>query len=533
MADIIDRIDTGLDAYYAQLGRDDYKTNGVGKFRTFCDDNGLDAPAVKEELAEEECILVEFDVDENDTNLFPLQPPYDEDIGDNDDARAQHIKSILVSIAEQVDDPKITFNLEMCANISSQEINRTMDKYKAQMGCFADDMKTDKDVMWALAVGERNNIPFLTYMIDSYTRDKAQYHADTHETLSVGKWAKSTAFMRGLQEKYPNERLDEKLESAMKTYSKRIMQRLQFEKPTFKVNDNMAQICEYVASMPVVIKNLMDRQMAAPPFQVELMVHVNTVDAHVIADNDDYDEYDDELEQKLDPQANHIGAIRKNLSEYPASHFCLDMSRLNPEKTQKRHVVARLLVEGYRDFTTTLTELKAKTESYPQNKRFCIMVDRAQNSKSNSDEQKGKDKDSVQDEITFFEPPAYCNTIENDHVPEIGFELIRKCIMPIKDAKGKDVSITANDRICGQLMTFMFNVEKRDEIKCYLVWNGQTMRFNGDNMINVLPKLFADSDQNTEFIRKGKRLDAFKDMFNEEMEDEKFNVFYRTLRTFK
>ena len=76
--------------------------------------------------------------------------------------------------------------------------------------------------------------------------------------------------------------------------------------------------------------------------------------------------------------------------------------------------------------------------------------------------------------MTYFEPPDYCNEMERKHVPEIGFELIRKCIIPRKDGKGDDDNITASDGLCGQLMTFMFSVEALDEIKCYLVWNGQT-----------------------------------------------------------
>ena len=71
--------------------------------------------------------------------------------------------------------------------------------------------------------------------------------------------------------------------------------------------------------------------------------------------------------------------------------------------------------------------------------------------------------------MTFFEPPEDCNEMKSNHVPDIGFEFLKTCISP---RKGKHVGAT--DDLCGQLMTFMFNVEAEDEIKCYIIWNGQT-----------------------------------------------------------
>ena len=71
--------------------------------------------------------------------------------------------------------------------------------------------------------------------------------------------------------------------------------------------------------------------------------------------------------------------------------------------------------------------------------------------------------------MTFFEPPDDCNEMASDHVPEIGFEFLKTCILPRKDKH-----VSADEGLCGQLLTFMFNVEAADEIKCYIIWNGQT-----------------------------------------------------------
>ena len=72
--------------------------------------------------------------------------------------------------------------------------------------------------------------------------------------------------------------------------------------------------------------------------------------------------------------------------------------------------------------------------------------------------------------MTFFEPPDDCNDMASDHVPEIGFEFLKTCILP----RNATPHVCATDGLCGQLMTFMFNVEAIDEIKCYIIWNGQT-----------------------------------------------------------
>ena len=39
----------------------------------------------------------------------------------------------------------------------------------------------------------------------------------------------------------------------------------------------------------------------------------------------------------------------------------------------------------------------------------------------------------------------------------------------------KSKPITAKDTLNGQLITFSFHVEEADKIKCYILWNGQSM----------------------------------------------------------
>merc|ERR1712045_544797 len=93
---------------------------------------------------------------------------------------------------------------------------------------------------------------------------------------------------------------------------------------------------------------------------------------------------------------------------------------------------------------------KFDPKTYPTRRRFSIFIDR----------RKVKPTKAERDEMTIFEPPNDSNEMINDHVAEIGFEFLRTCILPRKEKP-----IIATDGLCGQLMTFMFNVEAKDEVK--------------------------------------------------------------------
>lgn len=77
------------------------------------------------------------------------------------------------------------------------------------------------------------------------------------------------------------------------------------------------------------------------------------------------------------------------------------------------------------------------------------------------------------------------DTIPNDHVPEWYAQQLQKNIIPGKRKSVNDDDdddgpipllergLSAKDKCNGQVMTFSFQVDAADEIKCYIVWNGQ------------------------------------------------------------
>lgn len=123
---------------------------------------------------------------------------------------------------------------------------------------------------WYLAIGKKQNYPFLTYMVDSFTKEKAeQYFAQKKSAtpiLTVNTWAQRNKFVMALRKKYPTKA--DQLISAMGNYCNRIMNRLQFQ-PIYKIDDSLQSITEYIASMPKFIRQfLIQRATATPPFQV-------------------------------------------------------------------------------------------------------------------------------------------------------------------------------------------------------------------------------------------------------------------------
>eukprot|EP01084_Bolivina_argentea_P051322 94408_1 len=93
--------------------------------------------------------------------------------------------------------------------------------------------------------------------------------------------------------------------------------------------------------------------------------------------------------------------------------------------------------------------------------------------------------------------------------------------------------ITADTDVCGQLITFMFVVEQKDEIRCYIVWNGETMRFEHNHMELVLPFLFVDNNENIQFIKNGKKLVDLQQVFKHGTKDHVYDKFCKALEAWK
>lgn len=75
----------------------------------------------------------------------------------------------------------------------------------------------------------------------------------------------------------------------------------------------------------------------------------------------------------------------------------------------------------------------------------------------------------------------------------------------------------------GQLLTFSFQIEAYDERKCYLLYDGQVSRFYGQDVFEILPKLFDDNEDNSKFIKSEIATEIAK---NIKISDVHFETFY-------
>lgn len=64
-----------------------------------------------------------------------------------------------------------------------------------------------------------------------------------------------------------------------------------------------------------------------------------------------------------------------------------------------------------------------------------------------------------------------CDAIPTDFVSEWFMNAARLCLIPGQDDSH---NITSDKSVDGKVLTFQFNVEAKDEVKCYIIWNGQT-----------------------------------------------------------
>lgn len=254
---LIDTIDAGLKKHYEDLNKP-YKAN---QFKNWADEeNGFDDEDVKNELNElpKDNALIDFDQD------FPLIKP-----AENEEER----KIAVIQIFNQIARPDVMLkrlHKDICSGMEHKWIELAVERYMKQMSVLSAQAKQDEDLKYYLGVNQREGFPFLMFMVDSFTRDKASYFHKSKgaKSLSIAEWAQRNKFLGALK-KYHPQRFNS-LQAAMKSYNARIMNRLQFN-TTYLIVDNLRQVAEYIVATPLFIQKLVEQLKAdqsAAPFQV-------------------------------------------------------------------------------------------------------------------------------------------------------------------------------------------------------------------------------------------------------------------------
>lgn len=167
-----------------------------------------------------------------------------------------------------------------------------------------------------------------------------------------------------------------------------------------------------------------------------------------------------------------------------------------------------LKVDNFRDlFDTFKRKNKSKdrvTDKYPNKERLIILADT-----------RSKDGD---DTIYCYQPPLDCRNVST--FPEWGLFVNQANLLP-------NQSDTDNET-AAELLTLSFQVLQKDEIRCYLFWNGSKVRFLPSDL-RILPlKIFNmdwNNGENRKYIDGNQNLDKIIESMTVVIRDTLFTNF--------
>eukprot|EP01083_Nonionella_stella_P300014 1022028_1 len=450
MADI-EEVCTAIGRYYASLGKEYDRL-----FSEFCDDNGIEEA---EELEDE------LDQGWEDSLLSAEYYDFPFHAKPNDDETKKQFVFFLIK--KCTNNPNITFcklpQIDLfLPEETVQEIADTV--YKKQMPCLELSGFPEPELMYFFAVGYANNLPLLTWLVDAYTMDRTKHYIHNKTTLHLDDWVLHNPFMKDLMDRDHDKAT--KLKTAMSAYDNRLLNMLQFESP-IKINDDIQEIADCVSAMPHFLKSLLsNRSEERYPFCVDISFAVRDIKHEKI----DKARSGDDDDMRLDLNPDCIGNIQQKLTASQRCYVSQDLPHHVFEDQDKSPIAfARFLMNCYNVFRDKLDVYKGQYDkkSFPKHKRFGIFVDRRESN----------NKHEV-NEVTFFQQLSSCDTIPTGGLDEWYIQAVRDCIIPgiveQKQSQRHNQRITAQEKVNGQLLTFSFNVEAEDQIKCYIIWNGQT-----------------------------------------------------------
>eukprot|EP01084_Bolivina_argentea_P312447 540926_1 len=513
---LVEQICHGLGNYYKSLNR---KYDRL--FSVYCDDNGLDDDAVIEELEQdpEDCVLVDFD------EAFPFKKPTQD--------KQQFIFDLirLLKINPETkfygdDIPIITS--EHFRSITEDDINEVKKVYSAQCPVlWSGNMQDDGAFLQMLTVGHIAKFDFLGCLVDDYSRDRIK-HIDDKILWTEEQWVKFSKHFEKLKDlkvrivtkqakdpkkaasakpdeiiemvtKYQHVPYKEIASAAVKSFSARCCPKLLLN-PFIRINGSLENTIENIHFVLGKVGVLMHKQHVLP-FQIDLCIATGApkrVDLPNIGDDDDDDDDDDNAaddekksEQKEENWVDCIGNIEAKLKK---NHLTYNRVKLKVDEGTGRRPLRHLFdVEWFQ----------------PHRRRHIVFADN-----------RAKDFEDV----WLYEPPANCRYVPSDAVAEWHINASRTCLLPdleygdgkkaadankVQTPRMETVSMLTKSNIeasfhCkGSLLTFSFIVKEQDQIKCYLYWNGQTIRFMPEDVKIILPRIFnLDYGDNNNYFNK-------------------------------
>jgi len=224
------------------------------------------------------------------------------------------------------------------------------------------------------------------------------------------------------------------------------------------------------------------------PWQLDLILGYD----RKIPKNQNDDDEDDDNDEKAQIQ-DIIGDIHQRLASASDNLAFCEVSN-----TQSLRPLYREALEGLMRKNNAARE---KYNGSPQNHRLIAFVDERKDNDDNKDNDDEK-KDNDEKKLMIFEAPSGCHEIPKNVCSEWPYAASDLCLI-LGIANSERITVRSD----GPMLTMSIHVWEQDRIACYLHIFGQCLRFMPDDLINILPRFFVESDENIAFM-KGEDLGA-------------------------
>eukprot|EP01084_Bolivina_argentea_P122103 216402_1 len=266
----IKQIDDGLSRWYQVKGVPGYyNSNDIGKFVYYCRENGIESSDLEDEFdAEpEDCSLVEYD-----EKTCPIK----------DDANA------LIKIIRHCYDNEGAYEAEFKPlKLSSefwtlpndkQSIQNTRNVYqKSCKTLFDDGMNKDLVVVRVLAVGLKNEQPYLQFLTDMYLRDRLINQSMRDK--KPAEWALTNKHCIALKQLTVDDLKEDEQPyevaiAAVNSFFHRICPKIMFNQQAV-IRDSLEQTAEYITWTVEFVHALSQKKESSCPFQFDFSILMN------------------------------------------------------------------------------------------------------------------------------------------------------------------------------------------------------------------------------------------------------------------
>merc|ERR1719283_566110 len=281
--------------------------------------------------------------------------------------------------------------------------------------------------------------------------------------------------------------------------------------PVYVFDDSLEATVKHIVNAAEFVRE-MAKQPRNRPFHFDAIIaldHKHKADGVQDEVDSDDDDEDDEEEEDIDE------SVRDVEDELKANEMRYTISNIDDVKSEE------LFSSAYAKFSKELRFENAR----PTNKRFLGLIDRR--------ERVGAEK------LIMFEPPLFTDSeakrldrpvrdIPENAVPE--FSMNASMCLISRDAQldpkvvptlAKIIQKTTN----GHFLAVSFHVAADGCIRAYLFAGSGCIRFCAEDVVDILPLYFVESEQNKEFVRKEKESRGIIERLKASLVDTAFDTF--------